>query len=505
MILPPLNRRALFAGFSALPLGLALSRTASAAQTGTTIPELVIDLPGAPESIDPALAYSPRDWSIVHSIYDSLIQFDETGELIPLAAESFTSTDATTFAVKLRAGLLFHDGAPVTTDALARSIDYVKSSESFAVDLFSTIERVDIVDELNASIVCSAPSPWLAAQIAVWVLLIPEGFTADIAASAPNGSGPYVFESYVPDSEIVLTRNEAYTWESPKGTPLADRVVYRFVPEATTRVADLASDSVQIITEVPLDQESAVEAAGSTLTVEPIVGIGFIRVPNDVEPFIDARVRQALNHAVDLQTIATALLGDEVKRIATVYPDDRSLGFDSDLDPYDFDPDKARQLLTDAGYPDGFTTQLETTSAARIDVAEAIVDQLADVGITVELVSSDLAAFNAGWSDQTRPALRMVTWSPLFEPHTFLSLVFITGGYLARYSNGEVDAAFAAASIEPDSDARTEHLREVGRLLHDDPAAIYLWNLVTSYGVADEASTWAPRGDEYVVPTSTEQ
>jgi peptide/nickel transport system substrate-binding protein len=503
MISTKIDRRHLIAGMAGLPLGLAMVRSAGAAQE--TIEELVIDLPGPPESIDPALAYSPRDWSIVHSIYDSLILFDENGELVPLAAESFTTTDATTFAVTLRSGLTFHDGSPVTADAIARSIEYVKSSESYAVDLFTTIERVEVIDELNASIVCSSPSPWLAAQIAVWVLLIPEGFTADSAANAPVGSGPYMFESHDPGNEIVLVRNVDYDWESPKGVAMAERVVYRFVPEATTRVADLASDSAQIVTEIPFDQEGAVVDAGSTLKTEPIVGIGFIRIPNDVEPFVDVRVRQAMNHAVDLQAIATALLGNEVKRIATVYPDDRALGFDADLDPYDFDDEKARELLADAGYPDGFSTQLEVTSAARVDVAEAIIDQLGEVGIKVELVSSDLATFNAGWTDPERPALRMVTWSPLFEPYTFLSFIFVTGGFLSRYSNGEVDAAFAAASAEADPEARAEHLQEVGRFLHEDPAAIYLWNLVTSYGIGKDAEAWTPRGDEYVIATSVSE
>lgn len=501
MTQPTSNRRSLLAGVATLPAAATLARHSASAQV---IPsELTIDLPGAPESIDPALAYSPRDWSIVHSIYDSIIQFDETGALVPLAAESFTTTDAKTYAVTLRSGLMFHDGTPVTADAIARSVAYVKSSESYAVDLFSTIERVEVIDELNATIVCSSPSPWLAAQIAVWVVLIPETFDANIAANSPIGSGPYRFESYDPGSEIVLERNPDYDWQSPKGVPITDRVTFRFVPEATTRTADLAAGSAQIITDVPVDQTDAVTDAGASLIAEPLVGIGFIRIPNDVEPFIDARVRQAMNHAVDVQAIAEALLGPEVERTASIFPDDRALGYDGDLDTFAFDPDLAKNLLTEAGFPDGFTTQLETTTGARIDAAEAIIDQLSDVGIEVELVSSDLATFNATWTDRERPPLRMATWSPLFDPHTFLSLVFVSGGFLSRYSNGEVDTAFAAATAEPDPEARDGHLRKVGRLMHDDPAAIYLWNLVTSYGVAEAASTWTPRGDEYVIPTSS--
>jgi peptide/nickel transport system substrate-binding protein len=493
----------LIAGLGALPLAAALAPHGAAGQS--TLDELVIDLPGDPESIDPALAYSPRDWSVVHSIYDALVQFDADGKLVPLAAEKFETKDSKTFDVTLRSGLLFHDGSPLTADAIARSVDYMKQSSSLAVDLFATIERVDIVDDLNARIVCSGASPWLPAQLAAWIVLIPEGMTVDTAATSPVGSGPYVFESYEAGSQIVLTRNPNYTWPSPKGTPIADRVVYRFVPEATTRVADLSSGSAQIVTEIPLDQRTAIEQSGATMLVEPIVGIGFIRVPNDVKPFDDVRVRQALNHAVDLETIAAALVDESVSRIATVYPDERAAGFDPELKPYAYDPDKAIELLTEAEYPDGFSTELEITANARLDVAEAIADQLAEVGIDVTITTSEYATFNAGWTDQARPPLRMVTWSPLYDPYTFLSLVFVTGGFLSRYSNGEVDAAFAAASAEPDPEKRAELLQDVGKLLHDDPAAIYLWNLVASYGIAEPAATWTSRGDEYVIATSVSE
>lgn len=496
-----ISRRAFVAGSSIVPVVGLAAYPSSIGVAQTSIEHLVIDLPSAPESIDPALAYSPRDWSIVHSIYDAVVQFDENGQLVPLAAESFTTDDAVTFKVKLRAGLLFHDGTPVTTEAIERSVAYMKDSGSDATDLFTVIEQVEIVDELNATIICAAPSPWLPAQLAAWIVLVPEGMTPDIAATAPIGSGPYRFESYAAGNEIVLVRNDAYTWGSPKGTPIANRVTYRFVPEASTRVADIASGNVSLITEVPLDQHDAVDTGGSTVLSDPIVGIGFVRIASDTAPFDDVRVRQALNYAVDVQGIAAALIGVGSNRLATLFPDERSLGFDPDLEPYAYDPDKAKSLLTEAGFPDGFSTELEMTATARLDIVEAIVEQLAGVGIDVEIVTSDYATFNAGWTDTARPPLRIVTWSPLYEPHTLLSLAFVSGGYLSRYGNPDADAVFVAASIEPDAERRGLLLRQFGSILHDDPAAIYLWNSLATYGVTEELASWAPRGDEYVIAT----
>jgi peptide/nickel transport system substrate-binding protein len=497
------SRRALMGAMATIPLACAAVRTSAAQGEASLVDSIVIDLPSTPESIDPALAYSPRDWSIVHSIYDALVQFDENGELVPLAAESFTTADAITFSVKLREGLEFHDGSPVTADAIKRSVAYMQESGSSAADLFTVIDRVDVLDDLSANIVCSAPSPWLPAQLAAWIVLIPEGMTADTAATAPIGSGPYIFESYAASDQLELTRNEKYTWDSPKGTPLAARVTYRFVPEATTRIANIASGEASLITEIPVDQWDAVTSSGATLLSDPIVGIAFVRIASDAAPFSDVRVRQAVNYAVDVQEIASALVGDGANRLASIFPDKRSLGFDPAVEPYPYDVDKAKQLLTEAGYEGGFRTQLEMTSTARLDIAEAISQQLADVGISVELVSSDYPTFNAGWTDPARPALRMVTWSPLYDPQSLLSLAFVTDGYLSRYSNPDVDAAFALASIEADPEQRAGYLRQVNAALHDDPACIYLWNLLASYGVSDEVSSWKPRGDEYVIATAS--
>jgi peptide/nickel transport system substrate-binding protein len=465
------------------------------------VEELVIDLSGAPESIDPALAYSPRDWSIVHSIYDALIGFDANGRMVPLASESFTSVDDRTFEAVLRPGLTFHDRSPVDATAISRSVEYLQGSESLAVDLFRSVTDVQEIDRRTARIVCDQPSPWLPAQMAVWLLLIPEGFTAAQAATAPVGSGPFAFVSYAAGDEIVLKRNAAYTWGSPKGEPLAEQVRFRFVPESTTRIADLSSGAAQIVTELPSDQLATVEGSGQIAIDAPIVGSAWIRIATDVEPFNDVRVRRALNHAIDVQAIATSLVSAESHRLATLYPDDRAMGFDPGLQPYAYDPELARSLLREAGLADGFAAELEMTSTARADVAESIASQLGDVGIELSIVTSDLATFNAGWKDPARPPLRMSTWVPLYDPHTLLSLVFASEGFLSRYSDTESDALIQGGASQTDPEQRDATYRELGRTMHDDAPAIFLWNLTSGYGVAADITKWQPRGDQYVIPT----
>ncbi len=493
------------ASFS-LGLGFAGARTAlGQTPQATLLEEMVIDLAGVPESIDPALAYSARDWSIVHSIYDSPLGFAGDGTIQPLAAETFAAVDDVTLEIVLRPGLLFHDGTPVTSAAITRAVDYLAASGSEASGLFAGVTDVQEVDDLTARIVSGLPSPWLPAQIAVWLLLLPDDYSQDQAATAPVGSGPYRFENQDGGNAITFARNPDYTWGSPKGQPMAERVVFRFVPEVSTRIADLATGAAHLIAEIPTSQLPSVSDGGGLPVEAGIVGSAFIRIATDVAPFDDPRVRQALNHAIDVQAIGEALVSPEAMRLASLFPDARSMAFNPNLEPYAYDPELARQLLTDAELADGFDTEFEITSGASVEVAEAIVAQLAEVGIDVTLTVAEYADFNATWGDAAAPALRLVTWSPLYDPHTLLSLVFASEGFLARYANPDVDALIESAASEVDVEVRASLYRELAQLMYEDVPAVYLWNLTAAYGVAEETSGWRPRGDEYVIPTIVEE
>jgi peptide/nickel transport system substrate-binding protein len=247
----------------------------------------------------------------------------------------------------------------------------MKASESQVSDTIAVVDRVDEIDELRANIVCSEPAAWLPSQLAVWQVLLPEGATPESLQNEPIGSGPYRWGAFEPGDRVTLRRNEAYDWGSPKGQALADELVYRFVSDSSTQIADLATGQADLIVRFPREQEPGVVDAGGEVIVADTLATAFVRIATDVKPFDDPKVRQALNLAVDVQTIAQALEAETSHRLASFYPDARAMGFDAGLAPFAYDPDAARALLTEAGYGDGFSTQIEVSQSPRAIYAEA--------------------------------------------------------------------------------------------------------------------------------------
>lgn len=485
-------------------VGTTLVRAHDTPAAADTIDEMVIDLANEPVSIDPAIAYAPVDWSIVHSIYDALIGFDDEGRIQPVAAEKFEVVDKVTFEATLREGLLFHDGSAVTSDAVIRGMEHLQGVESLVADLFSTVETVEKVDDLSVRIVCSEPSPWLPAQMAAWHVLLPEGFTADSLANAPVGSGPYALASWDRGNGIVLERFADYQPSAAKGSPVAERVQYHFVPDATTRVANLLAGDTHLVTDVPFDVLTTLMQTEAEVISQELVGSAWIRIATDTEPFSDARVRQALNMALDVESFAGALIYEESHRLASIHPGQASMGFDPALAPYAHDPEAAKALLEEAGVGDGFDTILQVTTSTQQSIAEAIAAQWEEIGISVEIQAADYATFNADWSDPAAPPLKMATWSPLYDPHTLLSLVWASDGVLSRYDNPEADQLIMDAASEPDRDTRAELYQELANVMFEDAAGVWLWNQVAVYGLSQDVPGWSPRPDEWVLPLMRE-
>ena len=469
--------------------------------------ELVIDLAVEPPTLDPALVYESDGWSVIHSIYDALVQLGPDGSLEMVLADSMTQVDPLTWEITLRPDITFHNGEPLDAAAVAFSISHLldPKTASQVAGNFQVIEEVEEVDRLIARLHLSGPAPWLPSLMAPWLVLLPPVYAGDPAnefAKNPVGTGPFRFVRWDRGSRITLERNDDYFGNSAKGEPVAESVAYRFVPDATTRVTDVVSGTSQLVRAVPFDELETVEATGEVVA-QPIAGCSFVRVPTDVAPFDNAMVRLALNHAVDVEAIIESLLGGNGVRLPNLFVPG-GLGYDENLSPHAYDPELAKQLLVDAGFPEGFSTRLAYTTGDRADLAAAIAGQLTAAGIDVELEPVETATFNATWQDPEAAPLRLLTWRPLYDPYTLLSLVISNTGFLSRYDNPEAQGLIEAGAVEPDPEERDRIYRELGKVLRDSPAGIYLWNLTSFYGVDRDAPPWTPRPDDWILPLVAE-
>ena len=501
------SRRALLGGGAATLAALAAARlplaSREAAGQEALAPTLTIDLTAEPATLDPALTYDIDGWSVVHSIYDAPVQLGPGGALQMVAAESLEQVDPLSWDLKLKSGIAFHNGEPLDSSSVAFSVAHIQNPDTAAqiAGNFAVIESVEEVDELTARLHLSAPAPWLPSQLAPWLALLPPRYAGDPAndfALNPVGTGPYVFKGWERGSSVALERNADYFGGDAKGTPIADAVTFRFVQDGTTRVADLISGTSQIIALVPFDQVPEVESS-ATMQAVPIAGCAFVRVPNDVEPFTDPRVRKALNHAVDVEGIVASLLGGYGQRLANFYVPD-GMGFNADLAPHAYDPDLAKSLLAEAGFPDGFQTSMAISTLDRIDLGQAIAGQLAQVGVQTELQTVEIATFNGQWKDPEAAPLRLVSWRPMIDPYTLLSLLVSSSGYLSRYNDPDAQKLIDAAAVETDVAKREDLYEQLGDVLFESPAGIYLWNRTAFYGSAANAPAWTPRPDEWLLP-----
>jgi peptide/nickel transport system substrate-binding protein len=501
-----LSRRRLVAGSAAAAIAAAmpslLTRSAFA-QDATPVADLVdeitIDLEIEPPSLDPALGNDLNAWSVVHSIHDSLVNYDANGVATPLLAESIDFTDPQTVRIVLRSGRLFHDGSPVTSESVKVALEHIRDPEvaSQIADNFGTIETITIVDDLTVDFGLSAPAPYLLAQIAPWLTPFPVSAVATIG-DAPIGAGPYKFVSWTPGESVVLEADPNYPSDSPKGRAIAKKVTFRFVSEAATRVADLLSGSADIIRAIPPDQTSAVTDGGANVVTQPVTGIAFVRVVNNVAPFDDPRVRQALNHAVDVPTIISTILNGNGNQLSSFFPQG-GLGYSADLAPIAYDPELAKSLLAEADVEDGFEIDFEHTTAARTDVIEAVAGYLGEVGLNVTLKPIEQATFNQTWKESA--PLRYVSWRPLNDPYTLLNLMINANGFLSSFNSETLQPLIESAAIETDPAKREALYQELAVALQQDPPAIFLNSLVSLYGVATDAPEWTSRPDDYTIPT----
>jgi peptide/nickel transport system substrate-binding protein len=507
--------------------------SAAPGNSGKPTGTLTIGLSSDAESMDPYRVYQNSGFSVMYAIFDTLITIAPDGSLGPGLADSWSSPDPKTLELKLHPGVTFQDGEPFDAAAVRFSLyriadldpatstpypvgDSRRLNSAFASN-FASLASVEVVDPLTVKIHLSQPDSGLLGNLGT-LQMVPPQYFAQVGnagfALKPVGTGPFKFVEWVKDDHITLEANPDY-WNSPRGKPLVQTVIFRPIPDVSTRISELATGGIQIMEDLPFDQAAQVKAAGDQavylsdahslaiwLTTDK--GGNLAKNPGDQATAIAALanpvVRQALNMAIDRKTLVATIMDGYGEPMNSLWVTGDK-GFDPSLPAIPFDPVKARQILAQQGYPNGFSVNMDTCTCDDQSIYEAVAGMLANVGVQVTLKPAELAQFNDAWSKGDTNPMRAARLGFPVDPNTELYLWLYSKGYLSRYDNPQVDALITQQAGLPTDDYgadRVAILRQIAVLAQADPPAIFLVGDGSLYGTVGKGLTWQPNVQGYI-------
>lgn len=477
-----------------------------AAQEPATSKEIVVAVGVDATSMDPAMSTNITDKHVATAIFDTLLIRDNDMTVQPNVAVRWEAVDPLTWEFELRPGITFTNGEPLNAEAVKFTIDRILDPDfnapSFAQ--FTAIERVDVIDELTVHIVTSEPYPVLPAVMAeLWI--VPPGYVQEVGKEAfgqqPIGSGPFKLVDWVRDEHIILEANPDY-WN---GAPNLSRVTFKPVPEQGARITMLQAGDAHIVAGIPpymvaqLESHPDIRIATAPGARSYFVGINTLAD----SPLKDPKVRQALNYAVDVETIIDTTLEGYGQRLASLLTP-RQVGFDPDLEAYPYDPDRARQLLAEAGYPDGFTVRFEAPNGRYPmdrEVAQTIAGQLEQIGLDVDLQVMEWGTYVNQFREKPEEEmapLYFLGWSiPTFDADAILFALARPGQTYSRYHNPEVADLLLEARYEIDAERRVQLYHEALAIMREDAPFIWLYQMDDIYGIRADVD-WEPRSDERI-------
>jgi len=469
---------------------------------------LVIAIGADQTGLDPQTVENNESGFVMSTIFDSIVNYKPgSSDVGPGLAESWTiSPDGKVYTFHIRHNVNFQDGTPMNARTVAQDVDrainpnnpcYVLARKD--VDTYDdftfgsvkdgTVAKMDVLDDYTLRFTLPQPNaPFITSLAMVWQGIMSPAATKQYncdASQHPVGTGPFKFVEAVRNDHITLDANAAY-WG---GRPKVDRLIFQIVPESATRMLQLERSQVQVLADVPPSDYSRVtgnkdlklySAPGLT-----ILGVG---MSNDLGPFKDVRVRQAMNYAVDKDAINKGLYGGATTASQGMPP--VLWGYNKSVDPYPYDPAKAKQLLTEAGFASGFTTEMIVYANPRgynpiggAKLGEAVQGYLAKVGVNVKITQYEWGAYLDKYRHTPWEGFAISGWSgDNGDPDNFLGDLFewdeVAGKARANNASRHHDVAYDKLIVQgrqvTDQAKRAAIYEQANKLLHDDAAWIFI-------------------------------
>lgn len=445
--------------------------------------------------------------NVLANIYDTLIWRDVNLTLKPGLALSWHAVDATTWEFKLRRGVKFHNGESFNAQAVKFSFERMLDPKTRwpGAGALRLIKSVTVVDDFTVRFTTERPWPLLPRFLGYYGMVVPPSYLAQKGDEAlvrhPVGTGPYRFVRWVKDDRVELEANPDF-WGSK---PRINRVIFRAIPSESSRLAELLAGSVHLINLVPPElfkpiQESprARLVEGRSLSVYFVI-YNLVNIPRD-RPLADRRVRQALNYAINRQAILASIMHNVGAPVAT-FCTEVMLGCDASIPPFPYDPERARALLREAGYPNGFDLTITTTSGAYPgdrDITLAVADQLTRVGVRARV---NVTEYGVQLRAVQNRQLAEDGWFTRFTDFFGLSTIvpfraFYSQGEwsLWRPGHDEFDRLLEAANAAMGEAQIRDLSRRLQGLYKEEAPAISLFTAPNVYGMHPDLE-WTPRPD----------
>lgn len=483
-------------------LTLALLMVFAGASSAMAQPINLIVAQGADAvSLDPAGQNDQPSARVRAQIYETLVHQNEELELVPGLAVSWEPIDELTWEFKLREGVYFHNGEPFTAADVKYSLDRLADPETASPSAFIVgfLSEVTVIDDYTVHITTQYPFAPMLAHLSHNATSIVNQKAVEEAGdnfgtAVAIGTGPFEFVSWSTGSHIVLRRNENFWGELAK----PDTVTFRAIPENTVRAIELETGGVDIVYGIePIDEMRLTGEPGivldkySTLATS-YVGFNFLK-----EPFDNPLVRRAINHAVDIEAVVDFVYTGQAVRTAGPISD-MVWAANPNLEAYEFNPDKARELLAEAGLADGFSTSIWTNdNPLRMQIAEIFQANLADVGIdaAVEILpwGTYLADTADGKHDMFILGWVTVTGDPDYGLYSlFHSTLHGNAGNRSFYTNPRVDELLDLGRTESDPELRRAYYYEAQELIVEDAPWIFLIATKEVVGLRDYVQGFVP-------------
>jgi peptide/nickel transport system substrate-binding protein len=479
---------------------LMLGASTALAQTKDT---LTIDLPGDAATLDPHLQWNTDSYSIYRNIFDNLLTRDVKGEIVPQIAASWKYLDDKTIEFQIRDDVTFQDGSKLTADDVAFSINRIVDPKLKSPQLsqFDQIAKAEATSPTVVKMTTKSPYPALLAQL-VKLSIVPKAYVEKVGDQEfnlkPLGSGPYKLVNWQKGVQSELQAYSGY-W---RVKPPFQKVVFRSVPDVSTRIADLKTGKADLIRDVPPDQAEGVKGdSNSQILSVPTERVGYLFLNAQAGATKDIRVRQAIAYAIDSKALVEALL-EGYGAPVNVVGAKPIFGYTEKVEGYSYDPEKAKELIKAAG-AEGAKVEFLTSPAYSRATIEAIQQMVNDVGLNVEISSSDQATFlkrrqgdpaNAG-------GLAFGAWScACQDADGIIFPLFRTGSIWAKYSNEKYDALVDKARVILDQDERLKLYEQAYEILREDVPGLGLYQAYAVYG-ANKKLKWQPTANEAMFVT----